>query len=130
MAVLDMVLLSGDVYNAQLVSIGSSITGKHATAKITVDGSGTITAVKVMDGGSAYGIGNTMNVVESVATTTGFSQAVVEVSKIYNNIGDAIKIVGVTSDSYKDYNQLYRITDVAIGSATTVTVASGIFNCI
>ena len=54
---------SGDVYNAQLVSIGSSITGKHATAKITVDGSGTITAVKVMDGGSAYGIGNTMNVV-------------------------------------------------------------------
>ena len=114
---------SGDVYNAQLVSIGSSITGKHATAKITVDGSGTITAVKVMDGGSAYGIGNTMNVV-GVATTTGFSQAVVEVSKIYNNIGDAIKIVGVTSDSYKDYNQLYRITDVAIGSATTVTVAA------
>ena len=76
-----------------------------------------------MDGGSAYGIGNTMNVV-GVATTTGFSQAVVEVSKIYNNIGDAIKIVGVTSDSYKDYNQLYRITDVAIGSATTVTVAA------
>ena len=114
---------SGDVYNAQLISIGSSTTGKHATAKITVDGSGTITAVKVMDGGSAYGIGNTMNVV-GVATTTGFSQAVVEVSKIYDNVGDAIKIVGVTSDSYKDYNQLYRITDVAIGSATTVTVAA------
>ena len=114
---------SGDVYNAQLISIGSSITGKHATAKITVDGSGTITAVKVMDGGSAYGIGNTMNVV-GVATTSGFSQAVVEVSKIYDNVGDAIKIVGVTSDSYKNYNQLYRITDVAIGSATTVTVAA------
>ena len=76
-----------------------------------------------MDGGSAYGIGNTMNVV-GVATTTGFSQAVVEVSKIYDNVGDAIKIVGVTSDFYKDYNQLYRITDVAIGSATTVTVAA------
>ena len=114
---------AGDVYNAQLVSIGSSTTGKHATAKLTVDGSGTITDLQVMDGGSAYGIGNTMNVV-GVATTTGFTQAVVEVSKIYNNIGDTIKIVGVKSDTYNDYNQLYRITDVQIGSATTVTVAA------
>ena len=48
---------AGDIYNARLISIGSSTTGKHATAKLTVDGSGTITAVKVMDGGSAYGIG-------------------------------------------------------------------------
>ena len=55
--------LTGDIYNARLISIGSSTTGKHATAKLTVDGSGTITDVKVMDGGSAYGIGNTMNVV-------------------------------------------------------------------
>ena len=114
---------AGDVYNAQLVSIGSSTTGKHASAKLTVDGSGTITSVKVMDGGSAYGIGNTMNVV-GVATTTGFTQAVVQVSKIYNNIGDTMKIVGVKSDTYDDYNQLYRITDVQIGSATTVTVAA------
>ena len=66
-----------------------------------------------MDGGSAYGIGNTMNVV-GVATTTGFTQAVVEVSKIYNNIGDTMRIVGVKSDTYTDYNQLYRITDVQI----------------
>ena len=81
------------------------------------------TATKVMDGGSAYGIGNTMNVV-GVATTTGFTQAVVRVDKIYNNIGDTMRIVGVKSDVYGDYNQLYRITDVQIGSATTVTVAA------
>ena len=67
---------AGDIYNAKLISIGSSTTGKHATAKLTVNGSGTITAVKVMDGGSAYGIGNTMSVV-GIATTTGFTQAVV-----------------------------------------------------
>ena len=114
---------AGDIYNARLISIGSSTTGKHATAKLTVDGSGTITAVKVMDGGSAYGVGNTMNVV-GVDTTASFSQAVVEVSKIYDNTGDVVRIVGVKSDSYKPYNQLYRITDVAIGSATTVTVAA------
>ena len=114
---------AGDIYNARLISIGSSTTGKHATAKLTVDGSGTITAVKVMDGGSAYGIGNTMNVV-GVDTTGSFSQAVVQVSKIYDNTGDVVRIVGVKSDSYKPYNQLYRITDVQIGSATTVTVAA------
>ena len=114
---------AGDVYNAQLVSIGSSVTGKHATAKLTVDGSGTITAVKVMDGGSAYGVGNTMAVV-GVATTTGYTQAVVQVDNIYNNEGEVVKLTGVTSEGYKAYNQLYRITDVAIGSATTVTVAA------
>ena len=114
---------AGDIYNARLISIGSSTTGSHATAKLTVDGSGTITAVKVMDGGSAYGVGNTMNVV-GVDTTGSFSQAVVEVSNIYDNTGDVIRVVGVKSDSYKPYNQLYRITDVAVGSATTVTVAA------
>ena len=114
---------AGDIYNARLISIGSSTTGKHATAKLTVDGSGTITAVKVMDGGSAYGVGNTMNVV-GVDTTASFSQAVVEVSNIYDNTGDVVRVVGVKSDSYKPYNQLYRITDVQIGSATTVTVAA------
>ena len=114
---------AGDIYNARLISIGSSTTGSHATAKLTVDGSGTITAVKVMDGGSAYGVGNTMNVV-GVDTTGSFSQAVVQVDNIYDNTGDVVRIVGVKSDSYKPYNQLYRITDVAIGSATTVTVAA------
>ena len=114
---------AGDIYDAKLISIGSSVTGKHATAKLTVNGSGTITAVKVMDGGSAYGVGNTMSVV-GVTTTGSFSQAVVEVSNIYNNIGDSVRVVGVKSDSYSTYNQLYRITDVAVGSATTITVSA------
>ena len=114
---------AGDIYDAKLISIGSSVTGKHATAKLTVNGSGTITAVKVMDGGSAYGIGNTMSVV-GVVTTAGFTSAVVEVSNIYNNIGDSVRVVGVKSDSYSTYNQLYRITDVAVGSATTITVSA------
>ena len=114
---------AGDIYDAKLISIGSSVTGKHATAKLTVNGSGTITAVKVMDGGSAYGVGNTMSVV-GVATTSGFTSAVVQVSNIYNNIGDSVRVVGVKSDSYSTYNQLYRITDIAVGSATTVTVSA------
>ena len=71
---------SGDIYNARLVGIGTSVTGKNATVKLTVDSAGGITAVKIMDGGSAYGVGNTMAVV-GVATTTGYAQAVLSVSK-------------------------------------------------
>jgi hypothetical protein len=53
----------GDYYNASLVGIaGTSTVGQHATAKVTVDGAGSITNVKIMDGGSAYGIGNTLSV--------------------------------------------------------------------
>ena len=102
---------SGSLYNAKLVSIGASTTGKNATAKITFDGSGTITALKIMDGGSAYGIGNTMAVV-GVGTTSGYSQAVVRVDAIYNNVGDSIRMIGVSSAAYAGYNDLYRITEV------------------
>ena len=114
---------AGDLYNARLVSIGSSTTGKHATAKITFDSGGTITEVKIMDGGSAYGIGNTLAVV-GVETTSGYSQAVVQVSNIYNNVGDSMRVLGISSESLQNYNDLYRITGVEIGEPTTVTVAS------
>ncbi len=102
---------AGDLYNARLVSIGSSTTGQHATAKVTFDSGGTITAVKIMDGGSAYGVGNTMAVV-GIATTTGYSQAVVQVSAIYDNVGDSMRVLGISSESLQTYNDLYRITGV------------------
>ena len=88
--------------------------------------SGTITdSVTIMDGGSAYGIGNTMHVTGVTTNgTSGFTQAVVEVTKIYDNVGDVVKVIGVTSESYDAYNQLYRITDVGIGTATEITVSA------
>ena len=114
---------AGDLYNAKLVAFGSSITGKHATAKVTINSSGTITAVKIMDGGSAYGIGNTLAVV-GIATTTSYSVATLTVSKIYSNVGDTVRVTGINSEGYKDYNNLYRITDIPIGYASSITVAS------
>ena len=114
---------AGDLYNAKLVSIGASLTGSNATAKITVNSSGTITAVKVMDGGSAYGIGNTMNVV-GVGTTTGYSAAVLTVDQVYNNVGDVVRVVGVASEAYSGLNDLYRITEVGVGTPKAVQVSS------
>ena len=114
---------AGDLYNARLVGIGASVTGLHASAKITVDSAGTITAIKIMDGGSAYGIGNTLAVV-GVSTFAPFVQSVVTVSSIYNNVGDTLRVVGVQSEGYADYNDLYRITGVNVGGATSITVSS------
>ena len=119
-------------YNANLVSIGASTTGKHATAKVTVSAAGTISNIVVMDGGSAYGIGNTLNVV-GVTTTASHVSAVVEVNTIYNNVGDVLRLTGVSSEAYthhhQGYNTLYRIAGISTGndkefdviSATTVS---------
>ena len=109
---------AGDIYNARLVGIGTSVTGKNATVKLTVDSAGGITAVKIMDGGSAYGIGNTMAVV-GVSTFSGYEQAVLQVTQIYDNVGDVIRISGVTSEAYSGYNELYRITGVGTAGVGT-----------
>ena len=114
---------SGDYYNASLVGFAGSTVGQHATAKVTVDGSGSITNVKIMDGGSSYGIGNTLSVT-GIGTYGGFSEATLTVTQIYNNVGDVIKISGVTSTSYQNYNNLYRITNVLVGSAKSFTAVS------
>ena len=113
----------GDYYNATLVGFAGSTVGQFATAKVTVDGAGSITNVKIMDGGSAYGIGNTLTVT-GIGTTTGFSTAVITVSNVYNNVGDVVKISGVTSTAYQDYNNLYRITEVNVGSAKSFRAVS------
>jgi len=115
-------------YGATLVGFAGSTVGSQANAKVTVNASGTITDVKIMDGGSAYGIGNTLTV--SIGATTGistfapFTQAVLTVSKIYNNVGDVIQISGLTSTTHKDYNNLYRISQVSVGFAKTFSAIS------
>ena len=116
-------------YNAKLISIGSSTTGKHATAKVTVSAAGTISDIIVMDGGSAYGIGNTMHVT-GITTSASHTPAVVQVSTIYNNVGDVVRISGVSSESYSGYNNLYRITGISTGNDKqfNATSASAVAN--
>jgi len=116
-----------NLYNAQLVGFAGSTTGSNATAVIAIDGSGTITSVKIIDGGSAYGIGNTLRVV-GVATTTGFVQGVVRVESISDNIGDAIKVSGITSALNSGYNTLYRITGITTSNQIDVVSSESISN--
>ncbi len=69
-----------------------------------------------MNGGSGYGIGNTL-AVKGLPTFGSPSDAVVEVTKIYDNVGEVVKVGGISSETYKPFNDLYRITEVPIGIA-------------
>ena len=87
---------AGQIYNAKLVSgddtVGLGSTGgTGATARLTVNAAGNITAVKVMEGGGAYRVGDFLNVV-GVGTTTGYSAGIVTVTGIRNNIGDTLEL--------------------------------------
>ena len=113
---------TGSLYNARLVGFAGSTTGSNATAKITLT-SGAITGVTIIDGGSAYGIGNTLTVV-GIATTTSHVIGVVQVGAISNNIGDTLKISGVSSVSNSSYNTLYRISGISTGRSKEINVIS------
>ena len=113
-----------NLYNAVL---GPSTTGAYATGRLTVNASGEITDVKVVDGGSGYKVGDYINVT-GTATTTGWSVAELRVDKVGINTGDTIRVAGVTSTTYSGYNQLYKISGItscksitAVGVNTILT---------
>ena len=113
-----------NLYNARLVGIGTtSTTGANATARITVNALGSITAVKIIDGGSAYGIGNTLAVV-GVATTSGFVQGYVTVTGVHNHIGECLTVAGVVPAALDGYNGVYKITGIATGNIKQLQVES------
>jgi hypothetical protein len=113
---------TGNLYNARLVGFAGSTTGSNATAKITVT-AGAITEVKIIDGGSAYGIGNTLTVV-GIATTTSHVVGVVRVESISDNIEDTFKISGVSSVSYSGYNTIYRVSGITTGKTKEINLVS------
>ena len=109
------------LFNARLVGFAGSTTGENATAVVRINASGEITNIEIMDGGSAYGIGNTLSVV-GLATTNAYVPAVVTVSQIYDHIGETVRLTGISSDFYSEYNNLYRIT--GINSSRYINVES------
>jgi hypothetical protein len=111
------------LYNAKLVSETVGGTGQNATARVTVNGLGQITDVKIMDGGNSYGIGNTFAIV-GIATTTGHSRGVVSITQINNNVGDNFVISGIRDKNYSQYNGVYRITAVPSSAPSSIQAVS------
>ena len=108
-------------YNAQLVGFAGSTTGKNATARVTVHPSGGITNLRIISGGSAYGVGNTLTL-SGVPTLASQSDASFTVAKIYDNTGDVLDVQGITS--FTSYNTLYKVTGVTIGEDQRIKVDS------
>ena len=96
--------------------------GENLTCRVTVNASRVITAAEVMNGGTNYREGDLLwldqECVPHAETAVGFTTAILEVSKIYDNVGDTVSIAGITSTNYGDYNQLYRITGISTQTGT------------
>jgi hypothetical protein len=115
---------AGYIYNAKLTSAGAATSqGQNATARIEVNSSGNIIAAKIMDGGSAYSVGDSLQIV-GVGTTSGYSVGIVTVTKIHDNTGDTVELINAKPKTNHPYNTLYRITGVTAGSVKEVQVAS------
>ena len=121
--------VDGTYYNIKLVGAANSTTGKNATAVVTIS-AGTISTVRIMDNGSAYGIGNTLSLV-GLSTISGNIPGYITVTEINDSTGDVIKISGISSHvGTKEYNELYTITSVSTGkekqfNATSVRSLGG-----
>ena len=116
---------AGYLYNAEFVSSGGiSTQGNFATGRIQVNASGNIVSAKVMDGGSAYTVGDSLHVVGVATTGATHAIGIVTVTSIYDNIGDTVELKGIVPDSSNSYNTLYRITGITTGSTKQVQVAS------
>ena len=108
-------------YGVNLIGFAGSTTGKHANARVTVHPTGGIVDVKIISGGSAYAIGNTMTLsgLPKLASPT---DAIIEVNKINNDVGGGIEVQGVTSTT--GYNNLYKITQIPVGGDKKILVGS------
>ena len=96
--------------------------GNGATAKVVTGAGGTITSIEIVDGGSAYGIGQTLAI-------DGGTSGVASVTSINNCVNNVIQVIGVgetTNRTNGAFNGLYKITGVPSTKSVTYThVAKG-----
>jgi len=111
-------------YAADLVGFAGSITGSNANVKVDVTAIGQVGNVVIMDPGSSYGIGHTLQIIPAagIGTTTGFTAAVVRVDAVTDYQDLTLEIDGLSED-YDGYNNLYKVTGIT-SSVTEIEVES------
>jgi len=98
------------LHGAKLVGVGlGSTAGGGATANITIDARGGITGVTIVNGGGAYGIGNSVEVV-GVTTAAGHVVGVLTVTNVYSGTDQVVQIAGIRSDTNSKLNNTFRVT--------------------
>ena len=94
-------------------------TGRNANARITVNGSGVVSGLQIMDGGAAYCVGDVANLVPvaGIGTTTGFVPATIIVTSVNDNLNDTFYFNNNTTPfritAVEDHNK------IQVSSATT-----------
>ena len=107
--------VTSTIYAADLVTSPGD-TGAGAVIRANVSTANTISSLRIVEPGGAYGIGDTMTVSsEPAADPSTF--AVVTVDDIYNNIGDSMELSGFANEKM---NGVFKIIDVP--SANVVVV--------
>ena len=98
------------LYGAKLVGVGlGSTAGGGATANIAIDARGGITGVTIVNGGGAYGIGNSVQVV-GVTTAAGHVVGILTVTNVYSGVDQVVQIAGIRSDTNLKLNNTFRVT--------------------
>jgi hypothetical protein len=98
--------VTSTIYSADLVN--GSINGEGASVKANISVGNTITSISLVNGGCAYGVGNTMTISASPAGSPTTS-AVVQVTEIFDNVGDTLELSGFVNPAY---NGIFRILSV------------------
>jgi hypothetical protein len=97
--------VSGVFYDAKLV--GGS--GYDATGIVSVNNSGQITNVKILNGGSNYTVNDILTITGIGTFGTTFENSTVKVTSIYDCEDEIIQISGI---NHERYNTIARIKDV------------------
>ena len=98
------------MHGAKLVGVGvGSTSSGGATANITVDARGGITGVTIVNGGGAYNINDTVQVI-GVTTSAGHVVGVLTVTNVYSATDQVVQIAGIRSDTNLKLNNTFRVT--------------------
>jgi len=108
------------LYNATLT--GGN--GVDASARITVNSSGSVTDVEIMNPGTDYLVGDILTIT-GVSTFSPYTPAQVTVQNILNNVGNTIRIENISSFKRKEYNKLYEVTGISTNKEIQVTSIGG-----
>jgi hypothetical protein len=102
----------GEKFGIRLVKSGSTT---DATCNYTIDPTGIVSTIDIVDPGSAFIVGDTLQLEDT--PSSGGTPASFRVEEIYNNVGNSISLDGFEQD---ELNNVFRIT--SIPSSTQIQV--------
>lgn len=95
--------------------------GTGCLVNVTINAAGNVSAVTIKEPGSGYTTGETLTL-RGIPTHGTPTAATIDVDRIYNEVGDVIQVIGVSSETY---NGLYRITSIPDRKQISYTAVAG-----